>query len=91
MAKYDGRFKKKVVKVCQNDEGGDGTLAHRFSMSDFSMVRKWVKIVEKRGFEALQGRKTKQHSLSKLLVRSEGVYSGLFLSGNEIIHLNHLW
>ncbi|EFS04006.1 putative HMG-I and HMG-Y, DNA-binding domain-containing protein, partial [Listeria seeligeri FSL S4-171] len=45
----------------------------------------------KRGFEALQGRKTKQHSLSKLLVRSEGVYSGLFLSGNEIIHLNHLW
>ncbi|MBC6143376.1 transposase, partial [Listeria seeligeri] len=46
MAKYDDGFKRKVVEAYQNGEGGYGTLAQRFGISHFSMVRKWVKIVE---------------------------------------------
>ncbi|MBC6307702.1 helix-turn-helix domain-containing protein [Listeria booriae] len=65
MAKYDDGFKRKVVEAYQNGEGGYGTLAQRFGISHFSMVRKWVKIVEKRGFEALQRRRTKQHYTSQ--------------------------
>ncbi|SDW90329.1 helix-turn-helix domain-containing protein, partial [Listeria ivanovii] len=65
MAKYDDGFKRKVVEAYQNSEGGYGTLAQRFGISHFSLVRKWVKIVEKRGFEALQRRRTKQHYTSQ--------------------------
>ncbi|WP_414627906.1 helix-turn-helix domain-containing protein, partial [Listeria seeligeri] len=56
MAKYDDGFKRKVVEAYQNGEGGYRTLAQRFGISHFSLVRKWVKIVEARGFEALQRR-----------------------------------
>ncbi|WP_270996503.1 transposase, partial [Listeria seeligeri] len=63
--KYDDGFKRKVVEAYQNGEGGYRTLAQRFGISHFSLVRKWVKIVEVRGFEALQRRRTKQHYTSQ--------------------------
>ncbi|WP_271010555.1 transposase [Listeria seeligeri] len=55
MAKYDDGFKRKVVEAYQNGEGGYRTLAQRFGISHFSLVRKWVKIVEARGVEHYKG------------------------------------
>lgn len=60
MTKYDYAFKKQVVEAYQRGEGGYKTLADRYSISAFSTVKKWIKIVDTFGFDALHKRITKQ-------------------------------
>ncbi|OEH80943.1 hypothetical protein BCR26_17850 [Enterococcus rivorum] len=60
MAKYDYDFKKLVVEAYQQGKGGYGTLARHYGIPADSTVHKWVKIVEKLGFDALHRRKNNQ-------------------------------
>ena len=43
MAKYSYELKKKVVKAYLNGEGGSEYIAKKYSISDKSIVRQWVK------------------------------------------------
>ncbi|MFC3632464.1 IS3 family transposase [Enterococcus rivorum] len=60
MAKYDYDLKKLVVEAYQQGKGGYGTLARQYGIPADSTVHKWVKIVEKLGFDALHRRKNNQ-------------------------------
>lgn len=60
MAKYDYDFKKSVIELYQRGEGGYVVLVRRHGIPADSTVHKWVKIVEKLGFDSLNRRKNKQ-------------------------------
>jgi|SRR5699024_1765169 len=49
MAKYNFNFKLAVVTAYLTGEGGHKSLADRFSITDKSTVRKWVKVYEVMG------------------------------------------
>ncbi|MDV2931542.1 helix-turn-helix domain-containing protein [Enterococcus faecalis] len=65
MAKYDYSFKKQVVEAYQSGTGSYQTLANQFDIASISTVRKWVKTVEKLGFNGLHRRVNYQHYSSK--------------------------
>lgn len=60
MANYDYDFKKSVVEAYRRGEGGYVDLALKYGIPADSTVHKWVKIVEKLGFAALNRRGNKQ-------------------------------
>ncbi len=65
LVKYDYVFKKQVVEAYQNEAGGYRTLTNQFDIASLSTVRKWVKIVEKFGFNVFHRRVNYQHYSSK--------------------------
>lgn len=61
MAKYDDAFKKQVVEAYNRGVGGYTTVARDYGIPSPSTVSKWVRTVNKRGFDALNRRRTKQN------------------------------
>jgi len=54
MSKYDITFKIAVVIAYSIGEGGHKSVSNKFSITDKSPVRKWVKIYEMMGESGLK-------------------------------------
>ncbi|TLG80929.1 helix-turn-helix domain-containing protein [Vagococcus zengguangii] len=60
MAKYDQKFKYKVVQAYFSGEGGIRFLSKKFDIKSTSTVKKWIKQFEVFGYEGLERKKNKQ-------------------------------
>ena len=64
MAKYNLKFKMKVVKEYLEGNIGYKGLAKKYSIPDHSTVRTWVNAYESQGYEGLKvSRKNNSYSL----------------------------
>ncbi len=84
MSKYSTKLKMKVVKAYLNNEGGYIYLADKYSISNESIVRKWVNAYKSQGYEGLKvSRKNKnysfefKHNIVKLYLIGEMSYQEL--------------
>ena len=92
MAKYSYELKKKVVKAYLNGEGGSEYIAKKYSISDKSIVRQWVKVYNAFGEKGLlRSRKKENYSFDfklhvvELYLTTEVSYQELALS----VGINH--
>ena len=54
MSKYNIELRMEVVKAYLNNEGGYAYLADKYSISDKSIVRRWVNTFKSQGYEGLK-------------------------------------
>ncbi|WP_399524090.1 transposase, partial [uncultured Helcococcus sp.] len=83
-AKYSTEFKIKVVRAYLNNEGGYGSLAKKYGISNEIIVRRWVNAYNSQGYEGLKvSRKNNSYSFEfkknvvKLYLKGEMSYQTL--------------